>query len=198
MTQHVLAGIRFASTAPRFPGPSFGATRFGQSAPSNSWLPWSASLPSGLRPRGCPARGALLSVTAATDNLGNGFVLDKLMSTKFPLYLILMELSLQLERADLLMSVAWRPRSENEEADALTNEVFDAFSPELRVDLVWESLDLLALPRLTAAATSLFEATAAERRRGGQGAATEAAEQPVAQHQRPARRRAPLREREPW
>ena len=73
--------------------------------------------------------GAAIGLTAGGDNQSNGFTRDKLSSTKYPLYLVLMERSLQLRRRNLLLSVAWRPRDENVEADALTNEVFTGFSP---------------------------------------------------------------------
>ena len=83
--------------------------------------------------------------------------MDKLSSTKFPLYLVLMELSEQLRVRNLALSVAWRPRDENEEADALTNECFGAFRPELRTHVSWADLRFMVLPRLadTAVRTSV-------------------------------------------
>ena len=46
----------------------------------------------------------------------------------------------------MIFSVAWRPHDENEEADALTNEVFTSFDPGLRVPLQWDKLEFLVLP----------------------------------------------------
>ena len=90
------------------------------------------------------------------------------------------------------MSVVWRPRDENEEADALTNESFGAFDPARRIPVRWADLDFLVLPRLTAAAEELFkdvrEARAAARKRPR-------SPRPAAPA-RPAGGR--LREREPW
>ena len=46
-----------------------------------------------------------------------------------------MELAEQLYVAQLLLSVAWSPRVENEEADALTNRIFAASAPAPRVQV---------------------------------------------------------------
>ena len=146
-----------------------------------------------FRPAAGSLAGARVSFTAGTDNRANGFALDRLMSTKYPMYLVLMELAVQMESAGLLMSVAWRPRDENEEADALTNEVFTAFTPAHRVELSWSDLPLAVLPEWAGAAEALFQRTRDERRGGGSEAAT-----PAPTGQRRKARRIPLREREPW
>jgi len=98
----------------------------------------------------------LISLTASGDNQSNGFVLDRLATTKFPLYLILRELAEQLRRRQILLTAAWRPRDENEEADALTNGIFTAFDAEMRIPVLWEDLGWLVLPRLAKAAEDLF------------------------------------------
>ena len=62
-----------------------------------------------------------------------------------------MELACQLDEANLELDLRWVPRLQNEEADALTNELFDGFSPENRIEvdfnklpfiLLWELMDL--------------------------------------------------------
>jgi hypothetical protein len=68
--------------------------------------------------------GSILSLTAGGDNMSNGFTLDRMSTTKFPLYLILMEVAAQIKMRNLVLGVAWRPRDEDEEADALTNGHF--------------------------------------------------------------------------
>ena len=141
-----------------------------------------------FKPSFTTMRGARISVTAATDNLGNGFLVDRLMTTKFPLYIVLMEVAAQLEANRVALSLAWRPRDENEEADALTNEVFTAFDPRMRVEVSWSSLEFLVLPRIVQSALAYFEAMAQERR---------AARRPAGGAKR-SRAQAPLREREPW
>ena len=100
----------------------------------------------------------------------------------------LLELAEQLHSARLLLSVAWRPRDENEEADALTNGIFTAFTPALRVKVKWADLSFKVLPRLAASAEALFK----ERQ-----LAKASAKEPA----RPAgggKRRKPLREKDPW
>ena len=109
-----------------------------------------------FQPQEAHPTGWRIAFTASGDNRSTGFALDKLSSTKFPLYLVLMELSEQLRIRNLLLSIAWRPRDENEEADALTNEVFGNFCPERRVHFTWGQLEFLVLPRLTKAAADLF------------------------------------------
>jgi hypothetical protein len=83
--------------------------------------------------------------------------LEKLSSTKYPLYLVLMELAHQLRKRRCLLDVAWRPREENEEADALTNWQYGAFDVAKRIPVVWEQLPLEVLPRLASAAEAHFE-----------------------------------------
>ena len=72
---------------------------------------------------------------AFTDNLGNSFVLKKGMSTKFPLTLLVMEASILMKKRGFLATLDWISRDENQEADALTNEEFEGFSPEYRREI---------------------------------------------------------------
>ena len=74
------------------------------------------------------------------------------------MYLVLMELSEQMRLRNMIFSIAWRPRDENEEADALTNEVFTGFDQRLRVTLQWDKLEFLVLPHLTEVAEAHFKA----------------------------------------
>ena len=69
----------------------------------------------------------------------------RLMTTKFPLAPVLMELVEQLEARDSWLRVAWVPRQQNLEADALTRGCFDGFDPSRRVvmelgELKWKVL----------------------------------------------------------
>jgi hypothetical protein len=132
--------------------------------------------------------GASIGLTASGDNQSNGFTLDRLSSTKYPLYLVLMELSEQLRRRNLLLSVAWRPRDENEEADALTNEVFAAFDARLRIPVRWRDLDFAVLPGLTESAEAHFHVLQQARAAARKGPRIPS----------PPTRRVRLREREPW
>lgn len=94
-------------------------------------------------------RGAAV-LPGLTDNQAITHVLRKFGSSSFPLSVVVMELACQLE-ANLELDLRWVPRLQNEEADALTNELFDGFSPENRIEvdfnklpfvLLWELMDL--------------------------------------------------------
>ena len=86
-------------------------------------------------------RLGLATLTCGTDNQGNTFLLDKLLTTKYPLGVVLMELSCQLGLRRAALRANWLPRLQNEEADALTNSDFRHFSADKRIDV-----DLAALP----------------------------------------------------
>ena len=68
-----------------------------------------------------------------------------------------MELSEQMRFRNMIFSIAWRLRDENEEADALTNEVYTGFDPGLRVSLQWDKLEFFVLPHLTELAEAQFK-----------------------------------------
>ena len=70
-----------------------------------------------------------------TDNRGNGHILSKLHSTKFPISAIVMELAFMLKEKGLQAEVSWIPRESNTEADELSNLDVSRFSPEHRVDV---------------------------------------------------------------
>ncbi|CAK9010089.1 Fucoxanthin-chlorophyll a-c binding protein C [Durusdinium trenchii] len=83
-----------------------------------------------------------LVLAAGTDNRANDVLSTKRTTTKWPLMGINMQLSSAIAKARLSLDLRWRPREENEEADSLTNEVFDAFDLELRVPVTFSDLDL--------------------------------------------------------
>ena len=60
-------------------------------------------------------------VPTITDNRGNGALLNKLMSTKFPASAVLMELASYMRRMSLRTVVEWAPREGNKEVDKLAN-----------------------------------------------------------------------------
>ena len=75
--------------------------------------------------------------SAATDNKGNSHVVARLLTTKYPLCVCLMELALQLQSQGVDLRLEWLRRDLNQEADDLTNGVYGQFSLEkrLRFDL---------------------------------------------------------------
>ena len=80
-----------------------------------------------------------------------------MMTSKFPMLVILTEVAAQLRARDLELGLHWAPREQNEEADALTNGQFHAFNPGLRIPVVIEELDWLVLPAMLSASESIYE-----------------------------------------
>ena len=91
-----------------------------------------------------------VTLTCGTDNQGNMFLLDELLTTKYPLGVVLMELSCQLGRRAAVLRADWIPRLQNEEADALTNRDFRHFDKDRRIEVDLAKLDFVALNDLFA------------------------------------------------
>ncbi|CAE7394347.1 unnamed protein product, partial [Symbiodinium microadriaticum] len=93
-------------------------------------------------------------LTGGTDNQGNSYAVSKLMSTRFPLPLLLMELSETLRRGDLTLDLSWVPRERNQWADDLTNQEFGKFSMERRLALDGARIDWIVLGDLLGSASA--------------------------------------------
>ena len=78
-------------------------------------------------------RTKLVVIPSYTDNRGNGALLNKLMSSKYPLSALLMEFSEQLRHSGVRPDVRWAPREANREADRLANGDTTGFDPALRL-----------------------------------------------------------------
>ena len=82
----------------------------------------------------CTAIGRI-RISGGTDNAGNSWVVSRLMSSKFPMLLVLGELAVQLRQRQVELALDWIPREQNIEADALTNADFSALDQEKRINL---------------------------------------------------------------
>ena len=91
---------------------------------------------------------ARVPFSAGTDNQGNEHLVKKMMTTKFPLCLVAMELASQLSSRHLDLNLAWRRRDTNAEADALTDEEFGAFDPAMRLDAARVSQQFMVMNEL--------------------------------------------------
>ena len=129
------------------------------------------------------AKVGLSVVEGFTDSRVATHVAGHMSSTKFPLCVVAMELSAQLEDLKPSLSLEWAPREVNQEADDLTNEKFEAFSDRLRVPVVLKDLPWIYLP------------TALEQGMEFYGQKTKA--QARSTTDRKGKRR-PLRETDPW
>ena len=93
-------------------------------------------------------RAGTLSLSCGTDNRGNSYLLDNMITTKYPLVVILMELAHQMRRRMLTLRAHWFPRDQNEEADALTNFDYRHFDPAKRVEVDLAKLEFGVLNEL--------------------------------------------------
>jgi hypothetical protein len=80
------------------------------------------------------------------------------MSSKFPLVVVLSELSALLRSRGMALDLEWAPRDQNEEADALTNEDYSAFDPAKRISVMVEDINWLVLPYMLGVAGDIYEA----------------------------------------
>ena len=98
---------------------------------------------------------AACALPALTDSKVPAHVVDKYLSCSFPLSVILMEVSLQLQRMNTRLMLRWIPRDQNIEADALTNQNCHGFLSANRIQVDFDALDFAILPRLMEAAQAV-------------------------------------------
>ena len=70
------------------------------------------------------------------------------MSTKFPVYVLHMEMSEQLDLRKSWLGAKWAPRDQNVHADALTNEDFHEFDMQKRMSMDPGAIDWMVLDTL--------------------------------------------------
>ena len=89
-----------------------------------------------------------LVLSGFTDNASNSYVIDKFLSVKFPVSMVLMELSRQLAELQSELHLHWIPREQNEESDDLSKGKFDAFNPDNRIQVDFSSIPWKVIPLL--------------------------------------------------
>jgi hypothetical protein len=95
--------------------------------------------------------------SGGTDNQANIHSVKKLISTKYPLTILLMELSEQLRYRNASLSLRWVPRTLNQEADDLTNNDFSKFDSGNRICIDQKTLEFKVLREINEAAALLFK-----------------------------------------
>ena len=80
------------------------------------------------------------AITGSTDNRGNSYIVRRMLSTKWPIMPLLIELSEQLRVREAELHLHWIPREDNQEADDLSNLSFKDFNPGNRVHFTLEEL----------------------------------------------------------
>ena len=139
---------------------------------------------------------ALVSLTCSTDNQGNSFLLDRLLTTKYPLGIVLMELAHQMKRRRLLLRARWLPRLHTQEADDLTNDEFRHFDKEKRIPVDLAKLDFRVMNELFKVGDAYLEELEAHRAAAKRKA--EAAGRTALAEDRKDKRRKPLCVTDPW
>ena len=138
----------------------------------------------------------LISLTCSTDNQGNSFILDRPMTTCYPLGVILMELAHQMKLRRMLLRARWAPRLQNQEADDLTNDEFRHFDPKKRIAVELADLKFKIMDRLFEVGDEYIkdlEATrASEKRKSERKPEGGKADRPSQKQMKP------LCEKEPW
>ena len=129
-------------------------------------------------------------LAGSTDNQSNTFSVRKLLSTKYPLTILLMELSEQLRTREATLSLKWLERESNQEADDLTNCCFDKFSLERRIEIDQSRLEFLVLADINVASAELYQDLLKEKGATPGSRATATASRTKAQDR--------LRWRDPW
>ena len=72
----------------------------------------------------------IMVVPSITDNRGNGAVLNKMMSTKFP-----SSAAVYMKRRRIRTIVEWAPREFNKKSDNLANGITEGFNPALEMKI---------------------------------------------------------------
>ena len=134
-------------------------------------------------------------MSCSTDNQGNSYLLDRMMTTRYPLGVILMELAHQMKRRHVLLRARWLPRLQNQEADDLTNYEYRHFDPAKRINIELADLNFALMDSLFKAGDE-YEAELASARAIAK-AAKEAG--PIAKLSAlGGRKRGGLKESDPW
>ena len=97
------------------------------------------------------------SLTGLTDNKGNAHAVAKMLTTKFPLCAILMEIAATMEQNRMPLSLYWIPREQNVEADELSNEDSKRFSPILEIKIDVAGLKFIVLDELLDKGEALYQ-----------------------------------------
>ena len=78
--------------------------------------------------------------------------MNRMCSTKFPLYVWLAELVSEMARRRAILRLRWLPRADTVEADALTNEDFSLFTMAHRIDVDFTSFKWLVVEEMMSVA----------------------------------------------
>ena len=139
-------------------------------------------------------KSGLITMSCSTDNQGNSFLLDRLMTTRYPLGVILMQLAHEMRKRRMLLRARWVPRLQNQEADDLTNDEFRHFDLAKRIPVDLKDLGFQIMTDLFGVGDAYVEALDKERAE----LKAKAQSRSVKTSEKESKRRRPLRESDPW
>ena len=144
-----------------------------------------------LAPERLSNEGAIgaIAITGLTDSQVAAKVLQRGISTKFPLCCVAMELAARLEARQADLELEWVPRAANAEADRLADGVAHGFDEAHRVGCDLGSLPWLVLPDLLAAGAVFYASRTGPVEACGKAGGAAASRRLAGDR---------LREREPW
>ena len=99
-------------------------------------------------PRGCGSLVGTTTFTCGTDDRSNTYLLHRMLTTLYPLGLVLMELAAQTHLRSVIIRGRWPPRLHNDATDALSNFEFDSFDEKLGIEFEEDDMGRLKLPLL--------------------------------------------------
>ena len=137
--------------------------------------------------------GRAVTLSGVTDNKGNGHIVSKLFSTKYPICAAVMQLTSDLNDRGAELDLVWRPREENVLADALSNGRCEGFDPRLRKR--FDIKDLKVLKKVLLDGKALYDEARAEKDRRKLLARDEAIKERLRPTRKPEDK---LRNRDPW
>ena len=89
--------------------------------------------------------------------------MTKLMTTKFPLLAFVAELAVQMESGGWDLELAWVPRDQNQEADAITNDLVDQLDPARRISTAGFEEKFLVLRKMLDLGDTFYQEKEAQR-----------------------------------
>jgi hypothetical protein len=107
--------------------------------------------------------GGIAAVTGSTDNQGNSFATAKMLSSKWPLTVLRVELSEQMRAKKMELQLLWRRRDLNQEADDLTNGIYTAFDPARRIEIDPNKIPWIVMNDLMKDSALLYQSICRER-----------------------------------
>ena len=110
-------------------------------------------------------RDVFFEFAASTDNQVNSVSVVKLVSTKFPLCTLVIELSVQLQQRNAALELLWIPREQNTSADAIMNKDFGELDAPKRLDVTLGTLKFNILHELLELGGKLYEVIGKEKKK---------------------------------